>query len=242
MVGGVPGNFISIIQARLTSKRLPNKLLESVGQMSQIDWVLNYTKQLNTSKNIFAIPNNVENDILDNYLLENQQFVHRSSEENVLQRYREVLENNRCKYFIRITADDPFKCPDIINKMIDIVERKNLISLSNTYKKTFPDGLDVEIFEKDYFLNKTKNFKRSDYLEHVTLGLYNKNIKDINNYEMDRNLNSLRLTLDNEKDLTMLRKIGNNLNLNYTFEHLIDTINKIFNLNYKIGKYYVSKN
>ena len=61
MVGGVPGNFISIIQARLTSKRLPNKLLESVGQMSQIDWVLNYTKQLNTSKNIFAIPNNVEN-------------------------------------------------------------------------------------------------------------------------------------------------------------------------------------
>tara|TARA_B110001452_G_C15232056_1_gene426730 strand:- start:938 stop:1144 length:207 start_codon:yes stop_codon:yes gene_type:complete len=63
--------IVTIVQARQTSKRLPNKVLKKINQFSIIEIIVKRLKKLNLVNDIIvAIPDNKMNDKLSKHLIE----------------------------------------------------------------------------------------------------------------------------------------------------------------------------
>ena len=93
-----------------------------------------------------------------------------------------------------------------MDKMLEkFINNSKTNYLSNTDPRSFPDGLDIEIFTSKA-IELASNFAKKKYdLEHVTPYI-RKNLKR-SNYINNKNLSKLRWTLDTNKDYVMLRKM-----------------------------------
>ena len=97
--------------------------------------------------------------------------------------------------------------PQIVDKVIDKFESSNYDYVSNTIKRTFPKGLDVEVFTFSILELMWKNATLPSEREHVTQYILNHNKFKIENFKNEDNLSRLRWTLDRKEDLEFLRKI-----------------------------------
>ena len=117
---------IAIIQARLTSTRFPNKILEKVNNKTLIEILIS---RLNKSKKIdqivVATPNDKSNRKIKNYVGNTKIFF--GSENDVLDRYYKASTKYKASTIVRICADCPFIDPTVIDKII------NLFVNFNTY-------------------------------------------------------------------------------------------------------------
>ena len=197
------------VQARLTSKRLPNKVLRKLinneTSISLINKRLKNSKYI--EKIIFIIPNNNKNLKLKNYMKKNNFEFFVGDEKNVFSRYYDAANHYKSNVIIRITADCPLIDSKITDKIIRILNSGKYDYVTNTYPPSFPDGLDVEAFTRKS-LNIASKIELDEYQkEHVTpIFRQNKNFK-IFNYLNDINQSNIRLTLDNDKDFQKLKKI-----------------------------------
>ena len=150
--------IVAIIQARLTSKRFPKKIIQKIGGSTLIEQVI---KRVQMSKKIddiiLAVPNNDKHKILKKYLNKNKIFF--GSENDVLSRFYRAALKNKATKIVRICGDCPFVDPKIIDKIISIFNKNNYDYISNTIKPTFPDGLDVEVFSFDALKKSWKKAK-----------------------------------------------------------------------------------
>ena len=201
-------NITCIIQARLGSKRFPNKILEKVLNKSVIELVINRIKlSKKINQIVVAIPNTKVDDKLFNYLKKRNIKIYRGSEKNVLKRFYEAAKLFNSKIIVRITSDCPLIDHKIIDSMIKLLIDKKKDYVSNASPPSFPDGLDVEVFnfkslEKAYFLTKNKYD-----LEHVTPFIKKSGKFNTYNYASKQDFSSFRITLDEKKDLDLIRNI-----------------------------------
>ena len=178
----------AIIQARIDSKRFPNKVLKKIGNLSIIEFIIKRLNYCNLIEDVLvAIPIGKENNVLYNYLNSKSIKVFRGSKNNVLKRYYHAARKNKTDVIIRITSDCPLTDPKIVNKMIDKFKNIKTDYLSNINPPSFPDGLDAEVFtfkalQKCYLLAKN----RYD-LEHVTPFFRNSGKFKIDNYKSKNN-------------------------------------------------------
>ena len=198
--------IVAIVQARLTSKRFPKKIIQKIGESTLIEQVI---KRVKLSKKIddviLAVPNNDKHKILKKYFNKNKIFF--GSENDVLSRFYKAALKNKANKIIRICGDCPFIDPNIIDKIISIFNKNNYDYVSNTIKPTFPDGLDVEIFSFDALKRAWKKAKSKHDREHVTQYIIkNKKFKKYN-FEYKKNLSNLRLTIDEKIDLKQIEII-----------------------------------
>ena len=201
----------AIVQARMTSTRLPGKVLMDIEGKPMLWHILNrlsFSKILDDI--ILAIPDTKPNNILEKFDKDNGVKYFRGNEEDVLFRYYKAAKKFKCDIIARISADNPLIDPQII----DLVVKKHLISsadyTSNDLKKTFPLGLDVEVFNFKVLEKAQKEAKEDYQREHVTPYIYkNPEIFKIQNIKAERRLRYLeiRLTVDTKKDLRLIREI-----------------------------------
>ena len=113
--------FVAIIQARLTSKRFPGKVIQKIGKSSVLEVML---KRLRKSKKIdqivVSIPANKKNKKLFEYLKKLDVKIFRGSENNVLDRFYKTAVKFKASDVIRITGDCPFIDPKIIDNLINL--------------------------------------------------------------------------------------------------------------------------
>ena len=199
-----------ILQARMSSSRLPGKVLATINGKPMIHWQIMRIKMARSVNQIVvATSTDQSDDALVQSLLENGILVERGSLDNVLERYLQVLRKfGEYENIVRLTGDCPLVMPEIVDKMIAEFEKSNIDYLSNSLEPTFPDGLDVEIM-KSTALERLANSRLStSEKEHVTLGFRDKT-RDflIGNYSQELNISSYRWTVDYEPDLEFVRKI-----------------------------------
>ena len=124
-----------------------------------------------------------ENDKLCKLLLKKNIRTFRGDDNNVLSRFMDIASKTKAKYIVRLTADCPLVDASIIDKAITSITKYKLDYVSNILKRTYPDGLDVEVFSRNT-LKKTFENVTDDYSkEHVTTymhGLHEKSIKKEN--------------------------------------------------------------
>jgi spore coat polysaccharide biosynthesis protein SpsF len=210
-------NTIAIVQARLTSSRLPGKILKQIGNYTILKLIYLRLKQTRyLSKIVFAIPDNNKNSLLYDYIkTELNADVFTGNENDVLQRYRGCAETYPADYYVRITADCPFVLPSLVDSLVSLANEKNLSYVSNTCPPTFADGFDIEVFSNALLFYMDKNFLEMKEREHVTYGFLQRKNKLSKIFPSTNYLNPLgdysnyRLTLDTEIDYDVILKIAN---------------------------------
>ena len=220
--------MIAVIQARLTSSRFPGKVLKKIfNELNVID--LMYERISNSkkiSKIIFAIPKNVKNEKLRDYLKSKNYLFYQGKEFDVLNRIYHASKTFKAKNIIRLTADCPLLDGKTIDKHIDFYFKSKSDYISNQINRTYPDGYDIEIISFQLLKKLNSIAKLKEDREHVTTYLKRtrSNIKTVN-YEKD--LSNLRLTLDYKKDLIFLRKILMHFNkINFSLNEIYNYCKK----------------
>ena len=197
----------AIIQARMGSSRLPGKVLKKFSGDCLIGHIMARLKHSRfISKIIVATTINQADDILVDWLNSRQVAVYRGSEQDVLERYYEAANYFEANNIIRITSDDPFKDPEIIDKVAQLYFNQNLDFAYNNNPPTFAEGLDTEIFSYDALRRAHVRSKDPFEREHVTQHFF-RNQKDFKqkNLVSPINYSYLRWTIDDEEDLEMTR-------------------------------------
>jgi len=198
-----------IIQARLGSTRLPQKILMNIDEANPTLFYvinqLNYCKKID--KLVVATTDLKEDDLVEEFVKNLGIACFRGSEKDVLDRYYNCAKEFEFDVIVRITADCPLIDPEIVDKIIENFDSKTEDYISNTLKNTFPKGLDVEVFTFEALEKAWTESKLSSDREHVTNFIRNNSTFKIKNYENEENYSEYRWTLDRTEDLEFIREI-----------------------------------
>ncbi len=213
------GKITCIIQARTGSERLPNKVLEEIENLPMICHIINRIKKAKNIDQIILATSNVESDkILLNIAKKFEIIGFAGDEKDVLDRYYNAAILYHANPVIRITGDCPLVDPILLDKMIDFFQKSNYDYVSNTLERTFPDGLDIEIFSIGALKKTYDESKWSSEREHVTpYILKNQNKFKTYNYKNEKNLSHLRWCVDKQNDLLMIKRIFQEMRPNHFF-------------------------
>ena len=209
----------AIIQARTGSTRFPSKVFALLADKPLLWHIVNrltFCKKIDEI--IVATTLNKNDDKIELWASENKIQVFRGSEADVLARYYEAAKFCKADVIVRITADDPFKDPDVIDNCIEILESQKLDFVCNNNPPSFPEGLDIEVFT--FRALEIANIKSNDDFEreHVTQ-YFHRNpscFKHIN-IPYVKNISYIRLTIDTQKDYEMSKILYKHLSSLYKY-------------------------
>jgi spore coat polysaccharide biosynthesis protein SpsF len=203
--------FIGIIvQARMGSSRLPNKVLMKIdGERTILDSVL---EQLQFSKKadlvIIATTNLEEDDVIESALQNKNIQCFRGNNLDVLDRYYQCAKEKLLDVIVRITCDNPLIDPELIDIAITKYLTKKFDFVTNCFPRTFPFGTEIEIFSFSSLQNAWKNACNDEDREHVTKYFYENASKfRICNLKNSEDCSNIRYTVDTIKDLENVKKI-----------------------------------
>ena len=217
----------AIVQARTTSSRFPEKILQPLLNGTVLSFQLERLKVSKKINNIiYAITDNKLDDKLERYLQSIGVDYFRGCENNVLKRYADCAKAFNSQHILRVTSDDPFKDPYVIDKCIDRYFESGVNFLHNNNPPSFPEGIDVEVFDI-WSLNEANKIANSEFdKEHVTQIMFKKrqkfrqiNIKNAEDYS------NIRLTIDQEEDYVLCKEIISNFgydSITIPWEKIVD--------------------
>ena len=208
-----------IIQARTRSERLPNKVLKEIENLPMICHIINRVKKAKNIDQIILATSNTDTDkILLDIAKKFKIIGFAGDEKDVLDRFYNAAITYAANPIVRITGDCPLVDPILLDKMVEFYQANDYDYMSNTIERTFPDGLDIEIFSSEVLKISNKEAKWLSEREHVTpYILKNQNDFRIYNYKNKQNLSNLRWCVDEEDDLIMIRKIFQEMRPNQFF-------------------------
>ena len=232
-----------IIQARMGSTRLPGKVMELLDDENpSLYYTINQLKNsLNVDKIIVATTKLNEDDVIEKISKNNRINYFRGSSENVLERFYKCAKKFQLETIVRITADCPLIDPKVVDSIIQIFNSGKYDYVHNMEPRTFPDGLETEVFSFKILEKAYKNAKLPSEKEHVTPYFRNnKNKFRIKNIISKKNMSSHRWTLDYQEDLDLIRNIVKEIkNRPILMNDIISLFNKKPNI-FEINKKYLA--
>lgn len=231
-------NVNAIIQARCGSTRFPNKVFALIDGKPLLWHVVNRLKYATKIDDIIvATTVSEKDDKIEEWCKENNVHCFRGSEENVLNRYYSASEAFPSDYVVRITADDPFKEPKVIDAVIIKLIEEGYDHVTNNLPPSFPEGLDCEAFKKSALDRSEKEAETAFEREHVTQYIYHHpEIFKIGNVSNSENLSYLRWTVDKDVDFEMVKAVYAHRNPANKGILLMDEILDILKANPEIEK------
>ena len=205
---------IAIIQARMSSTRLPGKVLKPLADKPMI-WHI-YQRALHcqfVDKVIIATSIEESDNMLAAYCLGNNLNVFRGSLDNVLSRFLAILKEGSYPYFVRITGDCPLICPIFIDQQILALKKYDGDATWSEHSCSSLEGQGVHSSRSLFYINqKTKN---PEDFEHVGSKYLSENPHEFKIVKMDipEDLcaNKYRLTVDEENDYKLIKALYDNL-------------------------------
>ena len=226
----------AIIQARCGSTRFPNKVFADVNGKPLIWHVVNRLTHAKTiNKIVIATTINEKDDKIEKWCNENNVACYRGSENDVLNRYYSASVAFPSDIVVRITADDPFKEPAVIDAVVNKLINEGFDHVTNNFPPSWPEGLDCEAFTFAALEASEKSTNDAFEREHVTQYIYHNPDKfKIGNVASPKNLSYLRWTIDKEVDYEMVKAIYAHRNPANTDILLLDEILDILEKNPEI--------
>ena len=196
---------LCIVQARLTSSRLPNKVLMTLGDsgltiLEHVNLRLKQSKHID--KVVFAIPDSSLNDKLAEFMDEKGIEYTRGSEDDVLDRFYQCTKGYNPEIVVRATCDNPFVDWTLCDTLIEKLGEYDYIGCKDTPLGTSLEVFTMESLEKAYQFVTTEPEK-----EHVTPYI----IQKMNSTFIPFNGLRYRLTVDEEIDLKLTNILYNEL-------------------------------
>lgn len=166
---------LAVLQARMSSTRLPGKVLAEVAGAPMI---LRQIERLKRARRldriVVAASIDPSDDILVQTLGARGVDVHRGPLDDVLARYQGALQAfGPAEHLVRLTGDCPLADPDVIDATIALhLERGTDYAANTPAHRTYPKGLDVEVMRSDVLLRAAREAQDPYEREHVTPYLY----------------------------------------------------------------------
>lgn len=223
--------ILAIVQARMSSTRLPGKVLKDI---LGVPMILRQLERIERSRLIdrVIVATSTENsdDVLAETLSDAGVEVFRGSLDDVLSRYQTLRARYNPKHIVRLTADCPLTDPAVIDAIIEQHRASGADYTSNVIARTFPRGLDAEVFTVEA-LDRLSLLELSEpEHEHVTLGFYKRPEQfSLTNFAGIEDNSQLRWTVDNPEDYEFTRWVYGELysaNPAFTSEDIIALLQK----------------
>lgn len=202
-----------IIQARMTSTRLPGKVLIPLAGKTVLEHVVERCCRMKEAQSCaLAITDNGADDPLEAMAKNLGIRCYRGSEENVALRYMEAARAEAVDVIVRITSDCPLIDPELSDQVIRAFVDRGADIASNSIQRTLPRGFDTEVF-KASMLDRLLKEKNIDpfYLEHVTPYFYEHperfRVESVTAPGQSYSRPDWRLCIDVEEDRLLLSRI-----------------------------------
>lgn len=236
--------IVCIMQARMGSVRLPGKVLKEICGKTVLEHDIDRLKRVKNISQIVIATTALEK---DNVIVEEADRLkvsyYRGSEDDVLSRYYYSAKENNADIVVRVTSDCPLIDSEVTEKIIqyylDNADKYDYVS--NTIDRTYPRGLDTEVFRFEALEKAFNEAVSNRDREHVTPYIWdNSNLFKLGQYKNNVDYSELRWTLDTAEDFELIDRIytilyaekNNDFNMNDILEIYkeypgLNTINNI---------------
>ena len=209
---------LAIVQARMGSTRLPNKVMREVDGIPLIELLLaRLSHSIEIDQIVLATSIDSRNIPLVDHVTSLGYQSFQGSENDVLERFYFAAQQFSGDIIIRITGDCPLIDPQLVDEAIRKFKTNNADYLCNTNPPTFPDGLDIEVFTFAALQRAYNESNTSSDREHVTPYIRESGHFSTMNVASDTDFSNLRWTVDEDQDLEVVRFVVEHFTPNRLF-------------------------
>lgn len=199
---------VALVQARMGSTRLPNKVMKPIAGIPMIELLLS---RLSLAKMVDQIVVATSVDERNLPLVEHVQKLgyacEQGSENDVLDRFVQAARAHQADVVARITGDCPLVDPELLDEAIRRFKASGADYFSNTNPPTYPDGLDIEVCTFKVLEQASQETSKPFDREHVTPYLREPGLFNIASMQHSQDLSTLRWTVDEPADFAVIEKV-----------------------------------
>ena len=215
-----------IVQARMSSQRLPNKVLTMVNGKPLLQYLLErLTHCSSIDQIVVATSEDKSDDPIAVFCHEYGVLCYRGPLQNVAKRFYMALEKFNLDAFVRVCCDSPMLDQKLIDQGVKLFNGEYDI-VTNISPRSYPVGQSVEVIRTSTFEKVYEKMSRPDHFEHVTKYFYeNSDEFRIKNFSNDKDISSYRLVVDTTEDLKRIEKIIGSMtrpHTEYSFDDFIE--------------------
>lgn len=212
-------NTVAIIQARMSSTRLPGKVLADLAGRPLLSHLLERAGRAKTLDSVvIATTVGPQDDPIEELCKQRGAPCFRGSEEDVLDRYYQTAMAFGADVIVRLTSDCPVHDPVVLDKTVRHFLDGHFDYVSNVRNPRFPNGLETEVFSFAALERAWREAALRSEREHVTPYIWkHPELFRLGSVEHDVNLSALRWTVDEPEDLELIRELYRHLGPASTF-------------------------
>jgi len=205
--------MLAVLQARVSSKRLPGKVLMPIlGQPMLARQIERILRAKNIDEVVVATSTDSRDDPLVEICRNAGVLCFRGSLDDVLDRVFIAAQSRAASAIVRLTGDCPLADPAVIDHVIEAYRTSGADYASNTLQPTLPDGLDVEVASFSALQRAWADARLPSEREHVTPYLYaHPELFRLHPVQWSADLSSLRWTVDTTADFDFVTAVYQNL-------------------------------
>ncbi|SCY58371.1 cytidylyltransferase domain-containing protein [Lysinibacillus fusiformis] len=202
-------NIVAITQSRMGSTRLPGKVLKKVNKKTLLDYQLDsLQKSKLLTQVVVATTTESSDDAIVKFCEKRHQAYFRGSENNVLERYYLTAKQYKADVVVRITSDCPVIDVEIVDHVIQQFINHQVDYASNTLERTYPRGMDTEVFSMKALEKAYAGASEQKELEHVTPFIYFRpQLFKLLSIKNDINYSKYRWTVDTDEDFKLIENL-----------------------------------
>jgi spore coat polysaccharide biosynthesis protein SpsF len=200
---------VALIQARMSSSRLPGKVLEPLQGVPLIVYMARRAARARLLDEVRIVTSSdASDDALAEAVAAAGLPIFRGSLDDVLDRYAAAAAASGAGEIVRLTGDCPLIDPHVIDAVVAARRDADADYASNIAPPTYPDGLDVECFSRATLERAHAHARRGPEREHVTLWMRRDDVdlRRVNQVGLV-DASALRLTVDYADDLALVRRL-----------------------------------
>ncbi len=207
-------NIAVVVQARMTSSRLPGKVMLNILGEPLLWRMIERLQQVKRIIHIvIATSDTAEDDAIERFCKKYDIDCYRGSMNDVLDRHWQVGHLTQADVVVKIPSDCPLIDPAVVDKVLDfyVENQAKYDYVSNLHPATYPDGNDVEVMSFKALTKAWEEATRPLELEHTTPYLWENPDKfRIGNVVWETGLDysmSHRFTIDYHEDYQFIERV-----------------------------------
>ncbi|OGQ99680.1 MAG: glutamate-1-semialdehyde aminotransferase [Deltaproteobacteria bacterium RIFOXYD12_FULL_55_16] len=200
--------IVALVQARMGSTRLPDKVMRLIGGIPMIELLLSRLSQAKElTQIVVAASVEARNQPLVEHVRRLGYACEQGSENDVLARFVQAALAHQAEVIVRITGDCPLVDPGLVDEAIRRFKSAGVDYFSNISPPTYPDGLDIEVCTFKALEQASQETSKPSDREHVTPYLRESGRFNTAAMQHGQDLSALRWTVDEAADLAVIEKV-----------------------------------
>lgn len=199
----------AIVQARMSSRRLPNKALHPIAGRPMLSYLIERLRRCRRLAGVaLATSTMPEDDAIAGFCADLDVPCYRGPLDDVLGRFLQVVQARALASVVRISGDSPLLDPALVDGAVELFEAGGYDLVTNVAPRSFPRGQSVEVVTADALRRLDAVDVAPDEREHVTLWFYRHPERcAMRNFAAARDMSAIKLAVDTPEDLAMIARI-----------------------------------